>query len=65
MADELAAGAERPDDVSAAAAAPGQIRLEQRSKEVLMVRTAVRVIEPSTCDVQMFRARHVIGRARP
>ncbi len=40
-----------------------QDRLEQRSKEVLMVRTAVRVIELSTCDVQMFKARHVIGRA--
>jgi hypothetical protein len=41
----------------------GKTRLEQRSKEVLMVRTAVRVIELSTCDVQMFKARHVIGRA--
>jgi len=30
---------------------------------VLMVRTAVRVIELSTCDVQMFKARHVFGRA--
>ena len=28
-----------------------------------MVRTAV-LIELSTCDVQMFKARHVIGRAR-
>ena len=61
--DELAAGAERPDDVSSEAAALWQDRLEQRSKEVLMVRTAVRVIELSTCDVQMFKARHVIGRA--
>jgi hypothetical protein len=41
----------------------GKTRLEQRSKEVLMVRTAVRVIELSTCDVQMFKARHVFGRA--
>ena len=28
-----------------------------------MVRTAVRVIELSTCDVQMFKVRHEIGRA--
>ncbi len=28
-----------------------------------MVRTTVRVIELSTCGVQMFKARHVIGRA--
>ncbi len=41
----------------------GQTGLEQRSKEVLMVRTAVRVIELSTWDVQMFKARPVIGRA--
>lgn len=27
-----------------------------------MVRTAVRAIELSTCDVQVFKARHVIGR---
>jgi hypothetical protein len=65
MADELAAGAERPDDVSAEAAALCRTRLEQRSKEVLMVRTAVRVNKLSTCDVQMFKARHAIGRARP
>jgi hypothetical protein len=36
--------------------------LEQRSREVLMVRTVVRLIEPGTCDVQMFTARRVIGR---
>ena len=60
--DELAAGAERPDDVSTEAAALRKTRLEQRSKEVLMVRTAVRAIELSTCDVQVFKARHVIGR---
>ena len=65
MADEPAAGAKRPDDVSAEVAALGKTRQEQRSKEVLMVRTAIRVIELSTCDVQMFKARHVIGRARP
>jgi hypothetical protein len=41
----------------------GKTRLEQRSKEVLMMRTAVRVIEVSTCDVQMVTARHVLGRA--
>ena len=64
MADELAAGAEWPDDVSAEAAALGKARQEQRSKEVLMVRTEIRVIELSTRDVQMFKARHVIGRAR-
>jgi hypothetical protein len=29
-----------------------------------MVRTAVQVIELNTCDMQMFKARHVIGRAR-
>jgi len=63
MADELAAGAERPDDVSSEAAALRKTRLEQRSKEVLMVRTAVRGDELSTCDVQMFKARPVIGRA--
>ena len=44
---------------------PGKTRLEQRSKEVLMVRTAIRVIELGTCDVQMFKARHAIRRARP
>ena len=60
----MAAGTVRPHDVSAEAWAPGKTRLDQRSKEVLMVRTAVRVIELSTCDVQMFKARHVIGRAR-
>jgi hypothetical protein len=27
-----------------------------------MVRTAVRVIEPSSYDVQMYKARHVTGR---
>ena len=32
-------------------------------KEVLMVRTIVRVIEPSIYDVQMFKARRVTGRA--
>jgi hypothetical protein len=35
----------------------------QRSREVLMVRTAVRVIELSSCDVQMFKAQYVIGGA--
>jgi hypothetical protein len=64
MADELAAGAERPDNVSAEAAARWQDPPGAAIKEVLMVRTAVRLIELSTCDVQMFRARHVIGRAR-
>ena len=44
---------------------PRKTRRDQRSKEVLMVRTAVRVIELSTCDVQMFKARHAIGRAQP
>ena len=37
-------------------------RLERRFKEVLMVRTVVRVIEPSIYDVQMFKARRVTDR---
>jgi hypothetical protein len=49
--------------VSSEAAALRKTRLEQRSKEVLMVRTAVRMIELSTCGEQMFKARRVIGRA--
>jgi hypothetical protein len=37
-------------------------RLERRFKEVLMVRTVVRVIEPSSYDGQMFKARRVTER---
>jgi hypothetical protein len=37
--------------------------LERRVKEVLMVHTVVRVIEPGTYDVQMVKARRVIGRS--
>jgi hypothetical protein len=36
--------------------------LERRVKEVLMVRTVVRLIEPGTHDVQVVKARRVIGR---
>jgi hypothetical protein len=36
--------------------------LEQRFREVLMVRTDVWVIELCTCGVPMFKARRVIGR---
>lgn len=37
-------------------------RLEQRFKDVLMLRTAVRVVEPGTYDVQTFKSRRVIDR---
>ena len=66
MADELAARAERP---GAMCQQKQRARWQDPSgaaiKEVLMVRTAFRLIELSTCDVQLFKARHVIGRARP
>jgi hypothetical protein len=61
--DELAAGARRPDD--ARSGALRKTRLEERSEEVLMVHTAVRVTELSTCNVQTLKARHVTGRAAP
>jgi hypothetical protein len=54
---------ERPDGVSGDAAALRRTRLERRFKEVLMVRTIVRVIEPGIYDVQRFKARRVTGRA--
>ena len=43
-------------------AALRRTRLERRFKEVLMVRTVVRVIEPTIYDVQMFKARRVTDR---
>ena len=61
--DELVVEVERPDGVSRDAAALRRTRLERRFKEVLMVRTIVRVIEPSIYDVQMLRARRVTDRA--
>ena len=61
--DQLTAGAGRPDDGSSQAAALPKARPEQRSREVLMVRTAVRVIKLRTWAVRMRKARHLIGRA--
>ena len=55
--DELVVEVELPDGVSPDASAPRRTRLRRRFKEVLMVRTVVRVIEPSIYDVQMFTAR--------
>ena len=60
--DGLVVEAERPDGVSPDAAALRRTRLERRFKEVLMVRTVVRAIEPSIYDVQMFKARRVTDR---
>jgi hypothetical protein len=60
--DELVVEVEPPDGVSPDAAALLKTCPEQRFKEVLMVRTVVRVIEPATCDAQVCRARRVIGR---
>jgi len=48
--------------VSPDAAALRKTRLERRFKEVLMVRTVVRVIEPGIYDVQMLKARRVTDR---
>jgi AMP-binding enzyme C-terminal domain len=53
---------ERPDGVSPDAAALRRTRWEQRLKEVLMVRTVARVIEPRIYDVQRFKARRVTDR---
>jgi len=41
---------------------PPETFLEQRVKEVLMVRTVTRVIESAVYDAQVGRARRVIGR---
>jgi phenylacetate-coenzyme A ligase PaaK-like adenylate-forming protein len=60
--DELVVEVERPDGVSPDASALRKTRLRRRFKEVLMVCTAVRVIEPSIYDVQMFKARRVTDR---
>jgi hypothetical protein len=48
--DEMAVEAGQPDGVSPDTPALLKTCLEQRFKEVLMVRTVVRVIEPSTCE---------------
>ena len=60
--DEPAVEVERPDGVSPDAAALRRTRLKRRFEEVLMVRTVVRVIEPSICGVPMFKARRVTDR---
>jgi phenylacetate-coenzyme A ligase PaaK-like adenylate-forming protein len=60
--DELVVEVERPDGMSPDASALRRTRLQPRFKEVLMVRTVVRVIEPSIYDVQMFKARRVSDR---
>ena len=60
--DELVVEVERPDGVSPDAAGLRRTRLERRFEEVPMVRTVVRVIEPSIYDVQMFKARRVTDR---
>ena len=59
--DELVE-AERPDGVSPDAAALRRTRRERRLKEVPMVRTVARVIEPRIYEVQRFKARCVTGR---
>jgi phenylacetate-coenzyme A ligase PaaK-like adenylate-forming protein len=63
--DELVVEVERPDAVSPDAAALRRTRLERRFKEVPMVRTVVRVIEPSIYDVQVFKARRLTDRPSP
>jgi hypothetical protein len=60
--DEPVVGVERPDGVSLDAAALRRTRLKRRFKEVLMVCTVVRVIEPSFYGVQIFKARRVTDR---
>ena len=60
--DELVVGVKRPGGVSPDASALRRTRLRRRFKEVLMVRTVVRVIEPSIYDVQMFKAPRVTDR---
>jgi hypothetical protein len=55
--DELVVEVEPPDGVSPDAAALLKTCPEQRFKEVLMVRTVVRLIEPGTYAIQMFKAR--------
>ena len=55
-------GTSWPDGVSLDAAALLKTCPEQRFKEVLMVRTVVRLIEPGTYAMQMFQARRVIDR---
>jgi hypothetical protein len=62
---ELVAEVEWPDGVSPDAAALRGTRLERRFKEVLMVRTVVRVIEQCIYGVPMFKARRVTDRPRP
>ena len=57
----LVVGVERPDGVSPDASPLRRTRLRRRFKEVLMVRTVVRVIEPSIY-VQMFKAPRVTNR---
>ncbi len=60
--DEPVVEVERPDGVSLDAAALRRTRLEQRFEGMLMVRTVVRVIEPSVYGVQIFKARRVTER---
>jgi hypothetical protein len=60
--DEPVVEVERQGGVSPDAAALRRTRQERRYEEVLMARTVVGVIAPSSCDVPIFRAGRVTDR---